>query len=52
MIKKSCGYLLRTFLIIAVVFSYFVTPEIANAAAAETLKNKKMITKPMLPRLK
>ncbi|CDF12094.1 putative uncharacterized protein [Mycoplasma sp. CAG:776] len=37
MIKKSCGYLLRTFLIIAVVFSYFVTPEIANAAAAETL---------------
>lgn len=37
MIKKSCSYLLRTFLIIAVVFSYFVTPEIANAAAAETL---------------
>lgn len=37
MIKRSLNYLLRTTLLIAVVFSCFITPDIAEAATAETL---------------
>ena len=37
MIKKGLSCILRITLILAVTFSYFVTPEIAEAAAAETL---------------
>lgn len=37
MIKKSLNYLLRVCLIIAVIFSYYVSPDIASAASAETL---------------
>ena len=37
MIKKSLNYLVRFCLIIAVIFSYYVSPDVAEAAAAETL---------------
>ena len=37
MIKKIVNYSIRICLIIAVVFSYFVTPEVVEAATAETL---------------
>lgn len=37
MIKKGLNYCLRICLILAVTFSYFVTPDIAEAATAETL---------------
>ena len=37
MIRNALNYLLRITLIIAVIFSYLITPEIAEAATAETL---------------
>ena len=37
MIKKGLNYCLRICLILAVTFSYFVTPDIVEAATAETL---------------
>ncbi len=37
MIKKGCNYVLRICLILAVAFSCLVTPDIAEAAVAETL---------------
>ena len=37
MIKRSLSVVLRISLILAVTFSYFITPDIAEAAVAETL---------------
>ena len=37
MIKKGCNVLIRFCLILAVIFAYFVTPNTAQAAVAETL---------------